>query len=97
MAGPIYIKEVCVGDSLAVDILLIDLDEQPAITMLAPSHDLLSADELLQNCDSPSTTVPDHLYQWQIIKDANLAKMKNPLKGVAFSIPLRPMIGAIGV
>ncbi|MDC0935290.1 acetamidase/formamidase family protein [Pirellulales bacterium] len=97
LAGPIYVADVCPTDCLAVDILAIDLDEPEGVTLLAPRHGLLSAEELTPDSDGSASEAPRHMYRWRIDQQAKVAEMENPLGGEHLSVPLRPMIGSLGV
>lgn len=98
LAGPIYVEGATPNDCLAIDVVGIELDRTQGATLLAPNHGLLSHDQLLgANSKSADEQVPKHLYQWRIDSQRQVAEMVNPLGGEPLTVPLRPMIGCLGV
>ena len=98
VAGPIYVEDAEPGDCLAVDVLDIELDRDWGRTLLAPDHGLLSTEQLVPTTDRESSvTVPRHMYRWHLDHAKNLARLENPLGGDAVEVPIRPMLGTIGV
>jgi amidase len=98
LAGPIYVEGTTINDSLAIDILDINLNRADGLTLLAPTHGLLTADDLLDTTDGAAGQgVPKHLYRWRIDNAQQTAHLTNPLGDDALAVPLRPMIGCVGV
>ncbi len=98
LAGPIHVSSATKRDSLAVTIDGIELDRQNGATLLAPAHGLLSQDFVLGSCAADNReSVPNHLYQWRLDPEQRKAHLENPLGSHRISVPLRPMIGCLGV
>lgn len=98
LAGPIAIRGATPNDCLAIEIETIDLDRKVGATLLAPDHGLLSRDQLFgPEAAAEPGSVPRHLYQWTLDHEQQVAKLANPFGKEAISLPLRPMIGCIGV
>ena len=103
VSGPIYVEEVEPGDCLAVDILEIELDRDWGRTLLAPGHGLLSSDQLSASADGETRegetreAVPRHMYRWHLDRSHNVAQLENPLGSDTIEVPIRPLLGTIGV
>lgn len=98
LAGPIATTGLEPGDCLAVEIHQIELDRTQGATLLAPNHGLLSRDEFFGSTSKASDKpVPHHLFQWQIDSYGQSAQVQNPQGDHWFTVPLRPMIGSLGV
>ena len=104
VSGPIFVQGAECGDVLAINIHDIELDRASGQTLLAPGHGLLSSDELLQPDEFFSAErgrndepVPQHMYEWSIDPIRQTATIKNPLGDQPIIVPLRPMVGTIGV
>jgi len=94
LAGPICVDGLGVGDSLAIEIFDVTIQGEQGLTLLAPRHGLLTSEELT---DATDAEVPEQMYQWQIDQSRKTAEMVNPLGPDYISVPLRPMVGSIGV
>ena len=98
VAGPIYLEGSGAGDCLAVDILDIELDRNWGRTLLAPDHGLLSTDQLVATTGrETSATVPRHMYRWHLDHTNHVAVLENPLGDDPLRVPLRPMVGTMGI
>ncbi len=104
VGGPIYVEGIETGDALAVDIDAIELDRRTGQTLLAPGHGLLSSDQLVRPDELFSSDkhcahdpVPQHLYQWAIDPANQTATITNPLGDDTITVPLRPIVGTLGV
>lgn len=98
LAGPIHVSSATRKDCLAVTIDAIELDRQSGATLLAPAHGLLSQDSVLGSLAADNReSVPTHLYQWRLDAAQQEAHLENPLGSHPISVPLRPMIGCLGV
>lgn len=97
IAGPISVEGAIPGDCLAVDILDIELDRDWGQTLLAPGHGLLSCDQLTSPGERVSEAVPWHMYRWQLDRKRDVARLENALASDPVEVPLRPMVGTIGI
>ncbi len=97
LAGPILIENLRTDNCLAVDILKVDIESQEGLTLLAPRHGLLTDDCLTTDDDPDDFTVPRRMYRWHINNQDQVAVLQNTFGSSRWTIPLRPMIGSIGV
>jgi amidase len=97
LAGPIFVTGATTSDCLRVQIHSIELDDREGRTLLAPAHGFLSRDQLQQGDAAAGTQVPRHMYRWHIDRVNGTARLLNPLGDETWELPLRPMIGSIGV
>jgi amidase len=98
LAGPIFVRGAAIGDTIAVTIDGIELDRATGATLFASNHGLLSRDQLLGDiATTADNALPRHLYQWSIDRQHGKAIAANPCGAEPIKVPLRPMIGSIGV
>lgn len=98
LAGPIYVEGLTSHDSLAVDLQAIELTRDYGLTLLAPAHGMLSRDEALgAQAATVQESVPRHMFRWRLNPKRGVAELINPLGNEPLTVPLRPMVGSIGV
>lgn len=98
LAGPIHVKGLTQRDALAIDVDDIALDRDYGLTLQAPAHGALSRDELWgSGASSSEQGIPRQLYRWRIDRQRGVAELDPPLGADRLSVPLRPMIGSLGV
>lgn len=90
MVGPVVLNGLQAGDTLAVTLEEIAVDAAHGRTLLAPRHGYLSHDDL-------GDTPPRKMLRWRLDADAGLAELVDPRGGDAVRVPLRPMVGCLGV
>lgn len=95
LAGPIDVQDVTVGDTLAIDIVSVELASSVGATLLAPDHGLTCRSQR-HAAEELAEPPPRHLYRWDIDFEAREARLQNPLGGTPLAVPLRPIIGSLG-
>lgn len=90
VGGPIALADAVAGDALVVAIEDVQLNSDIGCTLLDDDHGLLMREDL-------RAAAPRHMYQWHIDTQAGFATSVNPLGAHPIRLPLRPMVGCIGV
>lgn len=98
LAGPIHVHGLTASDALAIDLRDIALDRSYGLTLQAPAHGALSRDEILgSQAASTDEGVARHLFRWRLDQQRGLAELDPPFGSEPLCVPLRPMLGCVGV
>lgn len=93
LTGPFYVRGALPGDMIAVTLHRVRLNRD----------DARAGDEIVGNAFTPShlrrvVEAPDFSSRWRVNRAEGFATLENPTPGlVAYKVPLRPMLGCIGV
>jgi acetamidase/formamidase len=88
LTGPFYVEGAMPGDVLAVKLTRVRLNRDTA----------QSGNMVVPSALEPSRDHPDLDSTWALDRDAGVGRLKNPTPKLKnFQIPLRPMVGCIGV
>jgi len=94
LTGPFYIQGAEMGDVLAVHIRKIEPARPYAISSYGPGFGAITGTEYTAILESP---LPEVVWWYEVNKDKGTVKFKALKGGKTIELPMKPMIGCLGV